>query len=133
MAYPPEQFFPTIDGGHDWLDEQIDTFVSKEFPGAQEWSPVALPATKGAVGSGATPLWGVTVIDKDGVFRTLLPPKGARPGWPFDYTAAQQERRAEFEANRATDVGAQQGVETQVPPGRDFTIDANPSPLLGGE
>ena len=114
MPYPPEHYFPAIDGSHDWMKGQIESVVKQDYPDAQSWAPVALPFTEGAVGVGQTPTWGVGIIDRDGAYRLLLPaedteyakahPEDTRvqfkPGWPFNYETVHAERTARFRQER---------------------------------
>lgn len=100
MTYPPERYFPAIDGTHSWMDGQVDDAVETAHPGAQSWAPIVLPQTAGDIGVNRTPTYGIGVIDKDGVYTVILPPNGAKPGWPFDYDKAHGERLKKFEQQR---------------------------------
>lgn len=118
MKYPPESFFNPVGGDHDWMGDQLEAIVSAEAgsetmtrPGpdgpetvavfganAQGWGVTAIPQTDGAVAAGMVPKWMVHYIDDKGMFRTIMPPADAAPGWPFDEAAAlagDRERRGE--------------------------------------
>lgn len=121
MPYAPEQFFKPIDSSHDWMSTQLSAFVSTEFPGAQSWSVVSMPFTEGAIGVGTTPSWAIGLIDRDGIYRTLLPPEGAKDGWPFDYDAAHTDRIGAFQQSREDTAEASELIESasEAQPGMD--------------
>ncbi len=108
MAYPPERYYPAVDGGHDWLKAQLDGDVRKQIgdtggvePGHAEpiWpklsdeqrrnlaeasAPRALVAdfqTKADVESGKAPSYRVIIQDGQGQFHALE----ASPGVPFRF------------------------------------------------
>lgn len=102
MARPPERAFPRVAGNYHWMDQQAEAMVNQSFSGAQDWTPVTLPQTEGAIGVRQTPSYGLGVHDKDGVWHVLTPPADAKPGWPFDAAAAYQQAIADHEATRGS-------------------------------
>ncbi len=120
MKYPPEYYFQPVAGDHDWMGEQLEGVIEAQTgtrtltkpgpngpemvttfgPKAQDWGVTATPATEGAIGMGQIPKWMVHYIDENGMFRTIMPPADAKPGWPFDYSAALSADRTQRASDR---------------------------------
>lgn len=100
MSYPPENYYPTVDGSHQWLADQLGRFVRKEFPDAQSYSLVPNQHTEAAVSARELPSYNVIVIDKDGAFRLIQDAKGAPALLQFDYAAEQAKVESQFKADR---------------------------------
>lgn len=49
IQYPPEHYYPPVNGSYDWIDEQLDTYIQESYPDAQAWFPVSTPETDAAV------------------------------------------------------------------------------------
>ena len=100
MAYPPERYYPAVNGDYDWMADQLATEVQAQYPDAQDWGIVEAPETGGAVAAKSAPGYYVTVIDADGGHRTLAGSDGRPALFFFDPDAARDEAGAGFEAER---------------------------------
>lgn len=107
MAYPPENYYPVINGSHDWMDEQLGSFVTAQVPDAQDYFPIATPDTEAVVsrnrsmGTSEPVPYQVAIIDKDGVFRVLTAPNSAQAvSVAFDPVKAAADAQATFELRR---------------------------------
>ncbi len=102
MAYPPERYYPPIDGNQDWMGDQLAQLVEKQAPDAQSFGIVVLPQTEAAVAAHVRPSYGVMIVDKDGNHKMLTYPNSAEPAlYAFDYEKARADRAAKFETDRA--------------------------------
>ncbi len=106
MPRPPERNFPAIGGDHSWMERQAEDAVKAAYPDAQNWTPVTLPETEGALGIRQTPSYGLGIHDASGTWHVLVPPAGAKPGWPFDYEAAHAQAVQDFNDTRGSLINA---------------------------
>lgn len=106
MPFPPERYYPPVNGDHDYLADQLADTVHDEFPEASDWGLVAAPETEGAVAANALPGYWVMVVDGDGAYHLMTNPDGTPKVMAFDFTGARDDARAQFDADRdAADVG----------------------------
>jgi hypothetical protein len=110
MFAPPENFYPQVNGSHDWLKRDLEETVQQSFPDAQAWGLVGTGETEGAMSAGNLPPYAVAVIDKDGVYRVLsqaditqdrhLPDSGRVGLVHFDYLKYRDEELERFQEQR---------------------------------
>lgn len=128
MTHPPERYFNRVDGSYGWLDDQLDVLVEEKYPGAQEWSVKTMPFTEGAIGVGRAPSYAVVVVDKNGVYQTILPPDDAVDGWPFDYEGARSEADQHFLEDDRNERAIEGRIQEIIPPPAPGSLQANEPP-----
>ncbi|HML93404.1 hypothetical protein [Methyloceanibacter sp.] len=107
MRYPPEKYFPTINGTHDWMAEQATAELAPYLQGTDGFSLVGDARTQSEIARKQRPTYSVVVKDENGVFSTL-PVR-----FTFDASPYAQKRRVEFEAKhqqRREDLKVGEGV-----------------------
>lgn len=124
MAYPPQRYYAAVEGGHDWMDTQLEQAVRAQFPRAQSWSLISDEQTEGDVAVGAQPAYSVMVVDETGAYKMLGTPMAA--GDPnhrriafsavpahvrFDDRKAMSEAEARFMQKRAAAQGTAQPAQ----------------------
>lgn len=127
MRYPPDRYYPAVDGSHAWMTRDVETSIEKQigkprysvdtkgsgviqrgqtgapdlFPAAN-WSYKLLsdPQTEADVKTGRPPSYVVQVVEADG--RINIPTGGdGRPlRYRFDAAPAQEQARATFSGRR---------------------------------
>jgi len=90
VAYPPERFYPAVDGGHDWLGENLEQTVKARFPDAQDWAIVTVPETEATARPRGQPypdypVYQVMVIDGAGIPRIMSDKAGRPEFFRFDH------------------------------------------------
>ena len=142
MSFPPERYYPRVDGNYDWMDDQLETEVLRQFPKATAWWIVPIEQTTADIaaresGSNVDVAYGVmTFNETDGSYKPLGTP--FRTGGPdsieyssvpavvrFDYRLAQAEREARFMAERVGQAVTE--AATAPPPSERPPVD----PLIG--
>ena len=101
MAYPPERYYPALNGNHHWMDEQLEASVKTEHKGAQTWGVVEAPQTETEATTGQTPGYYVWYTDENGGFRTAVDDKGTPLVVRFDYDKARQTALDNFNEKNA--------------------------------
>lgn len=104
MPNPPERYYPAVNGNHDYLADQLADTVREAFPDASDWSLVSAPETDAAVQANDIPGYWIMVVDADGTYRLMAEPDGSPMLMTFDFRVAQDDARAQFEADRAAGV-----------------------------
>jgi Phage tail lysozyme len=129
MSYPPERYYPQVNGSHDWLREQLDQEV-RQFVGpighygqgsdfvsgsivpenaaeqkaydtySARRALVADDQTKTDIGAGKPPSYKVVVQDKNGQFHMLEQSPGVAMRFHFDPAPANARAEADFTAAR---------------------------------
>ena len=91
MRYPPERYFPAIDGSHDWMTEQAKEELSPHI-GEKDFTLVGDRRTQSEIASGVRPTYAVSTRDEFGVFEAV-PVR-----FTFDPKPTLEAKRETFEA-----------------------------------
>jgi hypothetical protein len=97
MRYPPEKYYPPIDGSHGWMRKQLETDLKEHAPGYKDYALQATPATEARPGSGYL----VSIIKDDGTIDLVRDKAGNPLSVRFDPTTLQEERRQKFLTQRS--------------------------------
>jgi hypothetical protein len=117
MAYPPEKYYPHVDGSFTWMDAQLEEAVHAQYPDAKNWWLVTDPQTEADVSAKTPPAYRVMTVGPDGAYRLLG--NRIRQGGPdeapvytsvpalvrFDYRRAEAVAAARFNELRRVTVG----------------------------
>lgn len=117
MPYPPERYYPAIDGDRSWIDDQLEAFVEAQVPDHQGFWIVADPQTEADVTAKRPPRYQVGVMGGDGIYRILGSSKtDPRPMLiEFNPDRAKADRRKKFEQDRLTRPAPTGGATGTVP------------------
>lgn len=116
MAFPPERYYPALDGNHHWMDEQLDASVKAAHPGAQAWGVIEAPQTETEATTGTSPGYYVWYTDENGGYRTAVDEVGTPLVVRFDYEAARQKALSDFKGKQALDAEARSFVKDREAP-----------------
>lgn len=123
MRFPPERYYPAVNGDHDYLADQLaeavrahvgstpvpfitspaDALLGNVAYDATSWSLIEAPETAAAVRAGDLPGYWVTYVDHAGTHHLITEPDGSPMLMTFDM-GARDDARAQFEADRAAGV-----------------------------
>lgn len=92
VAYPPERFYPAVNGSHSWMNEQVQQAITAKFGPIKSFSIVKAPETEAAVNAGKPPPYLIVAEDRHGILRTGLA--------AFDPTEAEKAAREGFARER---------------------------------
>lgn len=111
MARPPEKYYPTVEGTHHWLDEQLQSLVQEYEPKATDWwvMPLSGGQTETEAAAGQLPAYAVMIRDENGGIRPMIDDaasavagKAVPYALRFNHELAVQQMQADFaERNRA--------------------------------
>lgn len=129
MRYPPESYYPKVNGSQDWMTEQLETDLrtlgytveqskwvtapaarNRGRPGwAEKPEPVrnyvlqALPVTESDIASGQPPHYAVLVANpKTGEWEAVLDKDGGMLAYQWDVTGPREKARGEMRRENAT-------------------------------
>ncbi|MDR6954889.1 hypothetical protein J2X65_004265 [Ancylobacter sp. 3268] len=90
MRRPPEKYYPTIDGSHDWMSAQWQEFTQSRPAGeASAYQLVAARETDSDASAGKAPRYEVVFQRPDGAWDVLREADGKRVGFQFDEARAE--------------------------------------------
>jgi hypothetical protein len=95
MRYPPERYYPRVDGSHEWLQKQAEADLADIVPEGGGFALHSDEKTEAAISRGERPHYALVVQDGNGVMNALE--------WPrvqFDAKPYEAEARQVFERQR---------------------------------
>jgi hypothetical protein len=118
VAYPPERYYNTVGGDHDWMGDQLEEIVTAQFGEVQAFGIRSTTETQAAVSRGnmrgEPPPYEVYVL-KDGAFLPLRDPQtNAVALIQFDWQRAWDKREAGFAEDQRANEAFQQGVREKI-------------------
>lgn len=103
MLYPPEKYYPSVAGGHDYIRSEIEGLASSRSVPASNLGLVSDAKTEAAAKRGQRPGYLVTYIDPKTGLEEMMTDEAGRPlRHFFDADKAQEKAFAAGEAKRRT-------------------------------
>ncbi|NTF62090.1 lytic transglycosylase domain-containing protein [Agrobacterium rhizogenes] len=128
MLYPPENFYPALDGSHDWIGAQLQDFAKQRGIDPANAALIADTKTEGNISNRQPPGYLVARIDPATGFDNIVTDEAGRPlrvffdpqeGQKQAFDAAIEKRKNDF----ATRIGnGQSGRASSLPAGERTPI-----------
>lgn len=71
VKYPPERFYPPVDGSYDWIKGAVEDAVKGNAGAVADWELLPVPETAADVKAGSAPRYGIMVKNDAGVWSEL--------------------------------------------------------------
>lgn len=71
VKYPPERFYPSVDGSYDWLKGAVEDAVKGNAGAVADWELLPVPETAADVKAGSAPRYGIMVKNDAGAWSEL--------------------------------------------------------------
>ena len=71
VKYPPERFYPPLDGSYDWIKGAVEDAVKGNAGAVADWELLPVPETAADVKAGSAPRYGIMVKNDAGVWSEL--------------------------------------------------------------
>jgi hypothetical protein len=106
MLYPPENFYPTLNGSHDWIGVQLQDFAKQRGIDPANAALIADTKTEGNISNRQVPGYLVAKIDPATGFDNIVTDDSGRPlrvffdpqeGQKQSFDAAIEKRQADFD------------------------------------
>lgn len=107
VKYPPERFYPPVDGSYDWIKGAVEDAVKGNAGAVADWELLPVPETAADVKAGSAPRYGIMVKNDAGVWSELRDQSNQPLLIDFDPKASRRAGRDKAQQEAAAAAGRQ--------------------------
>ncbi len=107
VKYPPERFYPPVDGSYDWLKGAVEDAVKGNAEAVADWELLPVPETAADVKAGSAPRYGIMVKNDAGVWSELRDQSNQPLLIDFDPKASRRAGQDKAQQEAAVAAGRQ--------------------------
>ncbi|MFG1245724.1 transglycosylase SLT domain-containing protein [Xanthobacter flavus] len=107
VKYPPERFYPPVDGSYDWIKGAVEDAVKGNAGAVADWELLPVPETAADVKAGSAPRYGIMVKNDAGVWSELRDQSNQPLLIDFDPKASRRAGQDKAQQEAAAAAGRQ--------------------------
>lgn len=107
VKYPPERFYPPVDGSYDWIKGAVEDAVKGNAGAVADWELLPVPETAVDVKAGSAPRYGIMVKNDAGVWSELRDQSNQPLLIDFDPKASRRAGQDKAQQEAAAAAGRQ--------------------------
>ncbi|GLI21904.1 hypothetical protein GGQ86_000794 [Xanthobacter flavus] len=110
VKYPPERFYPPVDGSYDWIKGAVEDAVKGNAGAVADWELLPVPETAADVKAGSAPRYGIMVKNDAGVWSELRDQSNQPLLIDFDPKASRRASQDKAQQDAVAAAGRQTAV-----------------------